>query len=155
MTEPAEKITIRQLEWSDKELEQILEIDALCFNSYDAYTVEDYRRWYGYNPDLCLVAIIDGRVAGDMLTKIVAEKAELGSMATHPDYRRLGVGVALLDETVRRVMSYGISIIDLEVRKTNFGGFNFWKKMGFRETGETPEFYGDGETAINMRKITK
>ena len=29
---PAEKITIRPLEWNDPELAQILEIDALCFN---------------------------------------------------------------------------------------------------------------------------
>ena len=99
MTESERKILIRQLEWSDAELEQILEIDALCFNRYDAYTIDDYRRWYGYNPDLCLVAEIDGRIAGDMLTKIVGERAELGSMATHPDFRRLGVGRALLDET--------------------------------------------------------
>jgi ribosomal protein S18 acetylase RimI-like enzyme len=153
MTESGRKILIRQLEWTDAELEQILEIDALCFNRYDAYTVDDYQRWYGYNPDLCLVAVIDGRIAGDMLTKIVGERAELGSMATHPDFRRLGVGRALLDETVKRVKGYGIAAIEIEVRKTNLGGLDFWKKMGFRETGETPGFYGDGETAINLRKM--
>jgi ribosomal protein S18 acetylase RimI-like enzyme len=155
MTVPGKKILIRKLEWADPELEQILEIDGLCFNSYDAYTLEDYRRWYGYNPDLCLVAEIDGLVAGDMLTKIVEDRAELGSMATHPAYRRRGVGAALLEETVRRVKGYGINDIVIEVRKTNLGGLTFWKKMGFVVTGEQPGFYGDGETAITMLKIVK
>jgi ribosomal-protein-alanine N-acetyltransferase len=155
MTVPGKKILIRPLEWAAPELEQILEIDALCFNSFDAYTLEDYKRWYGYNPDLCLVAVIDGIVAGDMLTKIVEDRAELGSMATHPAFRRRGVGAALLNETVRRVKGYGINLIDIEVRKTNLDGLNFWKKMGFVVTGEQPGFYGDGETAINMRKKIK
>jgi len=152
MTLVAGKITVRQLEWTDSELEQILEIDALCFNKYDAYTLEDYRRWYGFNPDLCLVALIDGRVAGDMISRILEDKAELASMATHPTYRRRGVGAALLKETIQRVKAYGIAQIDLEVRKTNFSGQRFWEEMGFEVIGEQPGFYGDGEDAWQMRK---
>jgi len=148
----AEDIKVRQLEWTAPELEQILEIDALCFNKYDAYTLEDYRRWFSYNPDLCLVAEIDGQVAGDMISRILDEKAELASLATHPAYRRRGVGSALLDETVRRVKAYGIGHIDLEVRKTNLAGLSFWKEMGFVVIGEQPGFYGDGEDALVMRK---
>lgn len=148
-----EKISIRTLEWKDPELEQILEIDALCFNEYDAYTLEDYRRWFGFDPDLCLVAIIDGRVAGDVISRIVERKAELASMATHPSYRRRGVAEALLAETVRRVKARGINQIDLEVRKTNFSGLRFWEQMGFVVIAEQPGFYGDGEDAWQMRKI--
>jgi ribosomal-protein-alanine N-acetyltransferase len=152
---PTEKITIRQLDWNDPELEQILEIDALCFNEYDAYTLEDYRRWYGFDPDLCLVAIVEGRIAGDAISRIVEGKAELASMATHPSCRRRGVAEVLLEETVRRIKARGILQIDLEVRKTNFIGQRFWKKMGFAIIGEQPGFYGDGEDALKMRKIIR
>jgi len=148
-------IIIRPLEWEDPELDQILEIDALCFNEYDAYTLEDYRRWFSYDPDLCLVAVIDGRVAGDVISRIVDGRAELASMATHPSYRRRGVAEALLAETVRRINARGIPQIDIEVRKTNFIGLSFWKKMGFEKIGEQHSFYGDGETAIKMRKTIK
>jgi [ribosomal protein S18]-alanine N-acetyltransferase len=149
---PPEKIIIRQLEWTGPELEQILEIDALCFNKYDAYTLEDYRRWYDYNPDLCLVAVIDNRIAGDVISRIVEGKAELASMATHPSYRRRGVAFALLKESIKRVKDYGIGYIEIEVRKTNFNGLSFWEEMGFTSIGEKPGFYGDGETALHMRK---
>ena len=150
---PAEKIIIRPLEWNDPELEQILEIDALCFNEYDAYSLEDYRRWFNYDQDLCLVAVIGDRIAGDVISRIVDGRAELASMATHPSYQRRGVAEALLVETVRRIRSRGIPQIDIEVRKTNFIGLSFWKKMGFEVIGENPAFYGDGEDAWQMRKI--
>ncbi len=148
-----DKIIVRPLEWKDAELEQILEIDALCFNQYDAYTLDDYQRWFNYNPDLCLVAVIDGRIAGDVISRIVEGRAELASMATHPSFRRRGVAEALLAETVRRIKARGIPQIDIEVRKTNFIGLSFWKKMGFEVVGEQPGFYGDGEDAMQMRKI--
>ena len=147
------KIIVRPLEWKDAELEQILEIDALCFNQYDAYTLDDYQRWFNYNPDLCLVAVIDGRIAGDVISRIVEGRAELASMATHPSFQRRGVAEALLAETVRRIKARGIPQIDIEVRKTNFIGLSFWKKMGFEVVGEQPGFYGDGEDAMQMRKI--
>ena len=150
---PVDKITIRPLEWNDAELEQILEIDTLCFNEYDAYTIEDYQRWFNFNPDLCLVAVIGGRIAGDVISRIVDGRAELASMATHPSNRRRGVAEALLAETVRRIQVRGIPQIDIEVRKTNFVGQSFWKKMGFEVIGEQPAFYGDGEDALQMRKI--
>jgi ribosomal-protein-alanine N-acetyltransferase len=147
------KIIVRPLEWKDVELEQVLEIDALCFNQYDAYTLDDYQRWFNYNSDLCLVAVIDGRIAGDVISRIVEGRAELASMATHPSFRRRGVAEALLAETVRRIKARGIPQIDIEVRKTNFIGLSFWKKMGFEVIGEQPGFYGDGEDAWQMRKI--
>ena len=150
---PAEKITIRPLEWNDPELDQVMEIDALCFNEYDAYTLEDYQRWFNYDPDLCLVAVIGDRIAGDVISRIVDGRAELASMATHPSYQRRGVAEALLAETVRRIKARGIPQIDIEVRKTNFIGLSFWKKMGFEIIGEHPAFYGDGEDAWQMRKI--
>jgi len=152
MNETAQKIIIRQLEWNDQELEQILEIDALCFNEYDAYTLEDYQRWFNFNPDLCLVAVIGGRIAGDVISRTVEGRAELASMATHPSYRRRGVAESLLAETVCRIKALGIHQIDIEVRKTNFIGLSFWKKMGFEVIGEHPGFYGDGEDAWQMRK---
>jgi len=150
---PADRIIIRPLEWNDAELEQILEIDALCFNEYDAYTLEDYRRWFNYDPDLCLVAVIGGRIAGDVISRIIDGRAELASMATHPSFRRRGVAEALLAESVKRINARGIPQIDIEVRKTNFIGQSFWKKMGFEIIGEKPGFYGDGEDAFNMRKV--
>jgi ribosomal-protein-alanine N-acetyltransferase len=155
MTVPEGKISIRQLTSSKSDLDQIVEIENCSFNKYDAYSKDNFLRWLGYTPDLCLVAEIDGRIAGDMISRILSDKAELASLAIHPDFRRRGVGSALLEETIRRVKYHGISHIDLEVRKTNLAGFRFWEKMGFTLIGKQPGFYDDGETALQMRKEIK
>lgn len=148
-----EKVFIRQLKWNEANLSQILAIESSAFNSFDAYGREDFQRWFERNPDLCLVAEMRERIAGYGIAHILEDKAELVSMAIHPDFRRLGVGSALLDETAQRVKKYGIHQIELQVRKTNLNGFHFWKKMGFHQIGELPGFYEDGENAILMKKI--
>ncbi len=145
-------IHIRQLTLNTADLDQLLAIEALSFNTFDAYSREDFRRWLGYSPNLCLAAEIEGRVAGYVLSRITHGKAELASLAIHPAYRRHALGAALLDETTRRVKASGIPYIDLEVRKTNTAGLRFWKKTGFVVTGECAGFYEDGEAAIQMRK---
>ncbi len=147
-----QKMLVRQMELKEADLSQILQIETSAFNSFDAYDREDFRRWFRRNPDLCLVAEIEGRIAGYGIARILADKAELASLATHSDFRRLGVGSALLQEIIRRVEMYEVQQIELEVRKTNLDGFQFWKKMGFCPVGELPRFYEDGEDAIQMRK---
>lgn len=146
------EIKVRQLEWNAIDLKQILEIETLSFNGHDAYTLEDFKRWFERNPDLCLAAESEGRIAGDVISGIRDNKAELSTLAIHPDYRRRGVGTALLEETAQRIRAYGIDAIDLEVRKTNRVGVRFWTKMGFSPIGEQLGFYEDGETALQMRK---
>ena len=155
MTLMAGKIAIRQLTLNESDLNQIVEIENISFNKVDAYNKADFQRWLGYTPDLCLVAEIDGCIVGDIISRILADKAELASLAIHPAYRRHGVGAALIDEAVKRVKAYGIDHIDLEVRKTNRAGLRFWKKTGFVLMGEQPGFYEDGETALQMRKFIK
>jgi ribosomal-protein-alanine N-acetyltransferase len=147
------EITIRQLAWQESELQQILKIETSVFNAFDAYQLEDFERWFHYNPDLCLVAEMEGRIAGYVITRILPRHGDLASLAIHPDYHRLGVGSALLEATVERVRAYGKKKITIEVRKNNLSGLAFWKKMGFITFGRQPDFYEDGEEAILMKKV--
>jgi [ribosomal protein S18]-alanine N-acetyltransferase len=149
----AEAICIRQLLWVESDLCQLLAIEKSSFNRFDAYTRQDFRRWYHYNPDLCLLAEIDGKMAGYVISRILPGKCDLASLAVGPAYRQRNVGAALLAATIARAQAYGVDQIELEVRKTNFVGLSFWRKMGFLPFGVLPVFYGDGEDAIQMRKM--
>jgi len=144
---------LRQLKWQESDLQQILEIEKLSFNEYDAYTLEDYFRFFCENPDLCIVAEFDNRIVGDMIARKIQDKLDLVSFVIHPSYRRFGIGTALLDCTIQKCRDYRLIQIELEVRKSNFPGVSFWKKMGFNVFGEIKQFYGDGEDALQMRKI--
>jgi len=150
---PEEKMVVRQLVWEETDLHQILEIENSSFNKFDAYTLEDFKRWYGYNPDLCVVAEINGRIVGSMISRISQDKLDLASLAIHPAYRRCGVGSALLNYTEIQMKKYAVKKIELEVRKSNSSALNFWQEMGFVIFGKLPGFYEDGEEALQMRKI--
>ena len=146
-------VHIRQLAWQEADIDQILEIERTSFNHYDAYSLADFERWYHYNPDLCIVAEVNGRIAGYVITRILDGIADLASLAINLAYRRSGIGTALLDAIERRVKAYGVNEINLEVRKTNLSGLAFWQNMGFLSFGTLPGFYEDGEDAVRMRKI--
>jgi ribosomal-protein-alanine N-acetyltransferase len=146
-------IHARQLVWENSDIDQILEIERSSFNNYDAYSLDDFKRWYHYNPDLCIVAEVNGRIAGYVISRILPGIGDLASLAVNPAYRRCGIGTALLDAIERRVKAYGVNEINLEVRKTNLIGLTFWQNMGFSPFGTLSGFYEDGEDAIRMRKI--
>jgi len=150
---PTAAIHVRQLAWEKADIDQILEIEHSSFNQYDAYSLEDFERWYHYNPDLCIVAEVDGRIAGYVISRILPGIGDLASLAINPAYRRHGIGTALLDAVERRIKAYGVNEIHLEVRKTNPTGLAFWQNMGFVPFGTLAGFYEDGEDAIRMRKI--
>ena len=148
----ADKITIRDLAWEESDLLQILEIENLSFNKEDAYTREDFQRWFNVNPDFCIVAEIDGQIAGNMICRIKRYRLDMGSCAIHPNYRRQGVGAALLAEMEKRARGFGIHQIDLEVRPSNISAQAFWQALGFEEFKVSPGFYPDGEDALLMSK---
>jgi ribosomal-protein-alanine N-acetyltransferase len=146
------KVTIRQLVWEESDIHQILEIENASFNKDDAYSLEDFERWYSYNPDFCIVAEIDGKIVGNMICRIQRYSLDLASCAIHPDYRRSGIGSLLLNETEIMSRKFGIRKIYLEVRKSNASAQAFWQKMGFEILDILPGFYADGEEALRMRK---
>jgi [ribosomal protein S18]-alanine N-acetyltransferase len=146
-------IHVRQLAWEEADIDQILEIERFSFNQYDAYSRADFERWYHYNPDLCMVAVVDGRIAGYVISRILRGIGDLASLAIAPAHRRRGIGTALLDATERRLREHGVNEINLEVRKTNLTGLTFWQNMGFVPFRMLPGFYEDGEDAIGMRKL--
>ena len=146
-------IHIRQLAWEQADIDQILEIERSSFNKYDAYTLEDFDRWCHFNPDLCIVAEVDGRIAGYLVSRLLPGIGDLASLAIDSAYRRRGVGAALLAAIEQRFKGYGVNEINLEVRKTNLIGLVFWQNMGFVPFGTLPAFYEDGEDAVRMRKI--
>lgn len=144
---------IRQLAWEKSDLDQIMEIEWASFNRYDAYTLADFERWFHYNPDLCLAAEVEGRIAGYVISRIQSGYGDLASLAIGSAYRRWGIGSALLAESVERIKNYGVDEIHLEVRKSNRTGLAFWQNMGFIPFGRLPNFYEDGEEATQMKKV--
>jgi ribosomal-protein-alanine N-acetyltransferase len=75
------------------------------------------------------------------------------SIAVLPEYRKKGIGTALLNEAINRMKNnYGTEAVYLEVRVSNKDAISLYKKMGFEEVRIIKEYYRNGEDAYVMVK---
>jgi ribosomal-protein-alanine N-acetyltransferase len=81
-------------------------------------------------------------------------EAHIMNLAVAPDFRRQGIGEALLMELLRRTMEAGADLAYLEVRPSNRRAIALYRKLGFTEAGRRARYYRDtGEDAILMTRF--
>ena len=77
-------------------------------------------------------------------------EVHINNFAIHPDYRRKGLGIKLLNlifDTFHDSQHYF-----LEVRKNNLAAIQLYEKCGFKIIETRPKYYSDGEDALLMHK---
>lgn len=100
----------------------------------------------------CQLAVLDGRIAGFLVSRAVADKErEILNIAVHPDFRRLHVATELL----RAELSRHPGVHFLEVRESNAAAQRLYEGLGFQAVGQRPEYYENPtETGIVMRILS-
>lgn len=141
------------------DLEKVVEINRLCLP--ENYTPSFFLEVYRNCPKGFLVAEVDGKVAGYIMSRLehglsefnrfkVVKKGHIVSLAVLPQYRRIGLGSALLKGALMGLASMGASESYLEVRVSNMPGIALYSKMGFRIVRRAPLYYHDGADAFVM-----
>ena len=85
------------------------------------------------NPDTSFVAIEEGRIIGIILAGHDGRRGYIHHTAVLPEYRRKGIGKALLENAMKALEAQGISKVALVVFVRNEDGNAFWENMGFTE----------------------
>ena len=99
----------------------------------------------------CWVAEVDGKVVGMIVVWLIVDEAHVATLATHPDYRRQGIGRRLLAHALRHIMQDGARSSFLEVRESNLAAQEMYRKFGYEVTGRRRRYYRDNdEDAILM-----
>ena len=136
---------------SDKFCE-VAELERLCFS----------LPWSEKSLELLLVdknagfVVCDGtsgRVVAYGGMVVVLDEGQITNIATHPDFRRQGLG----ERVVRAIIDYasesGLVSISLEVRESNAAAISLYEKLGFRGVGVRKNFYASPrENGIVMIK---
>jgi ribosomal-protein-alanine N-acetyltransferase len=82
---------------------------------------------------------------------LIVDEAHIATIATHPDFRRRGIGEQLLIAALLSARAEGAAHAFLEVRAGNPGALSLYKKYGFVVAGTRPQYYKDNnEDAILM-----
>jgi RimJ/RimL family protein N-acetyltransferase len=97
-----------------------------------------FRKTWG-DEQATLVAVQEGRVVGHLHvaredSPVTRHVASLG-MAVAPDWRRRGVGAALLAEAIRWGRSVGVEKLALSVYPDNHAARALYAKFGFQDEG--------------------
>jgi GNAT superfamily N-acetyltransferase len=79
----------------------------------------------------------DGRIVGNASLIPFRDKGKrvylVANVATHPDYRRRGIGKALTERVMKQARDKKASAVWLHVRDDNFGAIKLYEELGFRE----------------------
>ncbi len=93
-------------------------------------------------------------LVGFILTRIVAEEAEILSIAVASSRRGKGLARQLLDLNLRRIAGLGARTVVLEVDEGNVPARRLYQRAGFREVGRREGYYpaGQGTAALVLRR---
>jgi ribosomal-protein-alanine N-acetyltransferase len=137
-------------------------INQTCLpeNYSNMFFMELYKRF----PETFIIAEKDGQIVGYVMCRVEggfsglgfrrfgARKGHVISVAVLPEYRKRGVGSALMKEVLQAMSThYEAESCYLEVRASNTSAINLYKKAGFEVERKIRGYYSDGEAALMMR----
>lgn len=120
-------------------IEEIARLEKECFSSpwsEDGLKSEldnKFARFY--------VAFLDGQIAGYIGSHNVLGEVYITNVAVFPEFRRNGVGKALVEFLVDKMKSENAEFVTLEVRESNLNAISLYEKCGFEKVGKRKAFY--------------
>ena len=146
------KIRVRIAKSSD--LDDIYELDMQTFAMPWSKEALSYDILENDNA-FVIVAEYEGEFAGYADIWTVLDEADLNSIAVRVDFRRKGIGDAIMLAMTEILSANSVATINLEVRVSNMPAIKLYKKYGFNECGVRPGYYLDnGEDALIMKRET-
>ena len=139
------------LKMDESHVEAIAELEKMCFrdpwsaNSIASELHNPLSDWF--------VAVDNGTVCGYVGSQSVLDGADMMNIAVHPDYRKQGIGYALIECLIAALKEKNVISLCLEVRVSNESAIGLYSKMGFAVVGKRPGYYRNPrEDAYIMRK---
>jgi len=146
------------------DLRSVVHINMVCLpeNYTDFFFVDLHQRF----PETFIVAEDNGEVVGYIMCRMelglsnfgfkgLVKKGHIVSVAVLPQYRRKGIGEALVSKAMEGMRLYNAKQCFLEVRVTNTQAISLYKKLGFQVTRTIHGYYADGEDAYLMSRELK
>lgn len=124
-----------------RDMPSVLAIESSSFEF--PWTEDEFIRCLRQRDCIGMVAERNEEVAGFMIYELHKTRIHVLSFAVHPDFRREGVGKAMIEKLISKLAYQRRNRIVLEVRETNLDAQLFFRQLGFRATGVLKGFYED------------
>ena len=137
-------IIIRQA--AEQDIPEMARLDALCFSSpWSEAAFEQEIKENGLAFYIVAELALTGEVIGYAGLWTILEEGHITNVAVHPDHRRRHIGEALVQVLLEETGKAGIRTYTLEVRASNTGAIELYKKFGFLEVGVRKGYYEDNQ----------
>ena len=135
-------------------IEAIEELEKQCFSQ--PWTREQLISQLPDEQHEFRTALHEGRPVGYVGMMCVLDEGYIANVAVSPDWRRQGIGDALIAELLRRAVSRELAFVTLEVRAGNEAAKALYAKHGFVPVGLRKKYYASPtEDAVLMTKFLK
>ncbi|MBQ8409533.1 MAG: ribosomal protein S18-alanine N-acetyltransferase [Clostridia bacterium] len=120
-------------------LEGVAELEKLCFSQ--PWSRKSLELLTNEGIGVGMVCRKDGIVCayGGML--VAVDEGQITNIATHPDFRRMGYGRAVVEALIRYAKNNRLDSISLEVRESNRAAIALYSALGFKVEGKRKDFY--------------
>ena len=135
------QFSILNSQFSNESFEQMSALDKACFGGY-GWSAKAFADAADRDGGVVLAAYCGDELAGLFAGFTASDTGEVLTIATAPDYRRMGVARALLGEFLAGVPDE-VETIALEVRQSNAPAIALYESFGFRKEGTRRRFYRD------------
>jgi ribosomal-protein-alanine N-acetyltransferase len=120
---------------------EVLSIETHSFEF--PWSDEDFIRCLRQRNCIGMVAEYDERVVGFMIYELHKNRLHVLNFAVRPEFRRLGVGQAMIQKLIGKLSEQRRNRILLEIRETNLAAQLFFRNCGFRAVSVLRDFYDD------------
>jgi ribosomal protein S18 acetylase RimI-like enzyme len=93
--------------------------------------VKDIRTKRTVQPELFLVAILDDQLVGTAMAGFDGHRGWVYYLGVDPDYRRRGIGTALMRRVESKLAVLGCPKLNLQIRAHNAEVQAFYEKLGY------------------------
>ncbi|WP_240335576.1 ribosomal protein S18-alanine N-acetyltransferase [Pseudotabrizicola algicola] len=113
-------------------------IHAACFTLPRPWSAAEIESLLG-SPEV--FALVES--SGFLMGRVVADEAEMLTLAVMPDARRTGMGRSLVQRFVTEARVRGAAQAFLEVAASNCGAIALYRQAGFVEVGRRKGYYSE------------
>ena len=126
-------------------------LETLCFA--DPWSVNSIASEVKNPLALWLVALEGEQLCGYIGSQSVMGESDMMNVAVNPEFRRKGIGEALVNALSEELKAVGNTCLTLEVRISNAPAIALYEKLDFAQVGLRKNYYRNPkEDALILRK---
>jgi ribosomal-protein-alanine N-acetyltransferase len=127
----------------ERDLLDVVEIEET--SGLNRWGYDAYRRELFTNPNSIMIVarnlLAGPGVIGFFAGWIVEDELHVNNVASHQDYRRIGIGRSLMESAIDESGRRGVAQVILEVRASNEAAQLLYRELGFGFIGRRRDYY--------------